>query len=360
METIYRTYSTEAEADAAVRRAQEFGWALSFRHMMDERVHVVLSREEDKSKKDGPLQRRPVLAFGIGVLATLCLCLMPVLVFAATPSGKALLAGVPAASPTDVAAQVWTPTPQAEKEDPTETPTPESTVEPVGLAPRTEQPVSGSITVIDGDTVTIGETTYRIIGFDSPERDECGYEIAGESLAYLFSKPSVTVITDDRKDKYGRTLASFAAEGVDMGLTMITAGMAMARYDSRDGYEAHPLEGEYHDAHAYAQANNVGLWGTCGGFDTKSEVSIISTAIAQATSDAARTSTPVGPTSTPRFTATPTPPHGGNCDPSYPTVCIPSPPPDLDCRDISYRRFSVVGSDPHHFDADHDGIGCES
>jgi micrococcal nuclease len=50
----------------------------------------------------------------------------------------------------------------------------------------------------------------------------------------------------------------------------------------------------------------------------------------------------------------------GYCDPSYPDVCIPSPPPDLDCGDIPYRRFRVIGSDPHHFDGDHDGIGCES
>jgi len=50
----------------------------------------------------------------------------------------------------------------------------------------------------------------------------------------------------------------------------------------------------------------------------------------------------------------------GNCDPSYPTVCIPPPPPDLDCGDIPYRRFKVLQPDPHNFDGDHDGIGCES
>ena len=49
-----------------------------------------------------------------------------------------------------------------------------------------------------------------------------------------------------------------------------------------------------------------------------------------------------------------------NCDPSYPDVCIPSPPPDLDCKDIPHRNFRVVGSDPHRFDRDKDGIGCES
>lgn len=50
---------------------------------------------------------------------------------------------------------------------------------------------------------------------------------------------------------------------------------------------------------------------------------------------------------------------GGGCDPSYPTVCIPSPPPDLDCADVNASGFKVVGADPHGFDGDNDGIGCE-
>jgi hypothetical protein len=53
-------------------------------------------------------------------------------------------------------------------------------------------------------------------------------------------------------------------------------------------------------------------------------------------------------------------PPDGDCDPSYPTVCIPSPPPDLDCPEIPERDFVVRGSDPHGFDGDNDGIGCES
>lgn len=49
-----------------------------------------------------------------------------------------------------------------------------------------------------------------------------------------------------------------------------------------------------------------------------------------------------------------------NCDRSYPDVCIASPPPDLDCGEISHRNFRVIGADPHRFDGDNDGIGCES
>jgi hypothetical protein len=52
-------------------------------------------------------------------------------------------------------------------------------------------------------------------------------------------------------------------------------------------------------------------------------------------------------------------PVGAECSPAYPTVCIPPPPPDLDCGQIPYRRFVVLPPDPHHFDGDRDGIGCE-
>ncbi len=48
-----------------------------------------------------------------------------------------------------------------------------------------------------------------------------------------------------------------------------------------------------------------------------------------------------------------------NCDPAYPDVCIPPYPPDLECGDIRYVHFKVLPQDPHGFDSDNDGIGCE-
>ena len=50
----------------------------------------------------------------------------------------------------------------------------------------------------------------------------------------------------------------------------------------------------------------------------------------------------------------------GECDPAYPTICLPSPPPDLNCPQIPYNDFVVLPPDPHRLDADKDGIGCES
>jgi micrococcal nuclease len=48
------------------------------------------------------------------------------------------------------------------------------------------------------------------------------------------------------------------------------------------------------------------------------------------------------------------------CDRSYPDFCIPSPPPDLDCKDVRGKKpFRVRAPDPHHFDRDGDGWACE-
>lgn len=48
------------------------------------------------------------------------------------------------------------------------------------------------------------------------------------------------------------------------------------------------------------------------------------------------------------------------CDSSYPNICIPSPPPIMSCDDIEARNFEVQSPDLHHFDADNDGVGCET
>jgi micrococcal nuclease len=49
------------------------------------------------------------------------------------------------------------------------------------------------------------------------------------------------------------------------------------------------------------------------------------------------------------------------CDPSYPEFCIAHSPPDLDCADITQAKpFAAVPPDPHGFDTDNDGFGCEA
>jgi hypothetical protein len=51
------------------------------------------------------------------------------------------------------------------------------------------------------------------------------------------------------------------------------------------------------------------------------------------------------------------------CEPSYvPDLCIQRGLPDIDCDVFNpeFQPFPVLPPDPHGFDGDHDGIGCES
>jgi micrococcal nuclease len=47
------------------------------------------------------------------------------------------------------------------------------------------------------------------------------------------------------------------------------------------------------------------------------------------------------------------------CDSSYPEICITTYSAKLICADIPFRNFKVILPDPHGFDSDADGIGCE-
>jgi uncharacterized protein DUF11 len=53
-----------------------------------------------------------------------------------------------------------------------------------------------------------------------------------------------------------------------------------------------------------------------------------------------------------------------NCADAYPDQCIPPPPPALNCADIApFTNIRVIDTaanpDPHGFDTDHNGVGCE-
>jgi micrococcal nuclease len=72
------------------------------------------------------------------------------------------------------------------------------------------------------------------------------------------------------------------------------------------------------------------------------------------------------PTAPPAAVPLPLVPAPGGCDPSYPDagMCIPIGAADLNCGDIAWRRFTVLlnvpNPDPHGFDGNKDGVGCES
>ena len=134
-------------------------------------------------------------------------------------------------------------------ETPTVSPSPTATetAEPAPADPDAATTVTVT-DVVDGDTVDVstGET-IRIIGIDTPERGVCGYSDATDNMEALVLGQPVTLTPGARDDvdKYGRLLRYVDVNGVDAGLDQINKGLAIARYDSRDGYGAHTREQQY-------------------------------------------------------------------------------------------------------------------
>lgn len=92
----------------------------------------------------------------------------------------------------------------------------------------------------------LGALIFRV-GLDTPERGQCGYDMATQNAASIVSVGSSVTLTavssKDDTDKYDRLLRYVTvSDGTDLGLEQIRDGLADARYDSRDGYGAHPKE----------------------------------------------------------------------------------------------------------------------
>lgn len=106
--------------------------------------------------------------------------------------------------------------------------------------------------VVDGDTLVIGSGEHvRLIGIDTPERDECGYREASKALRTLVEGRRITLVNPrsvQDEDTHGRLLRYVDRSGEDAGYDLIRKGLAAARYDSRDGLDPHPREDRYHAA----------------------------------------------------------------------------------------------------------------
>ena len=105
--------------------------------------------------------------------------------------------------------------------------------------------------VVDGDTIHVTRggdlVKVRLIGIDSPERDECGFDASAASLRRIIGGREVRLLTGARtsQDQYGRLLRYVEVAGTDVGLAQIKSGYAVARFDSRDGYGGHTREAAY-------------------------------------------------------------------------------------------------------------------
>jgi hypothetical protein len=127
--------------------------------------------------------------------------------------------------------------------------------------------------------------------------------------------------SDADRDRYGRLLRYVSVGKRDAGLQQIEAGLAIARYDSRDGYGYHPREDRYIAADRDAPNKR------CGAPKPRTVVE------------------------------SPAPDPTGGCAAGY-SPCVPPYPPDADCADVD-GPIAVTGPDPHGLDADGDGVACE-
>jgi endonuclease YncB( thermonuclease family) len=125
----------------------------------------------------------------------------------------------------------------------------------IPTSPTTSE--TGTVTyVVDGDTVDVeGVGRIRVIGIDTPERGACGYESATQAMSVLVLGRQVSLVPGaaDDADRYGRLLRYLDVGPQDAGLSLISDGWAIARYDSRDGYGRHPREDAYVSADAASE-----------------------------------------------------------------------------------------------------------
>ncbi|MDP9312365.1 MAG: thermonuclease family protein [Chloroflexota bacterium] len=261
---------------------------------------------------------------------------------------------IPAAELTTVAM----PIPTVETTSPpTPEPTPESTSDPVAYPLQPDGLVQATVVeVIDGDTVDVrldGKIErLRLIGLDTPETKDprkpvqCFGKEASAQAAKTLTGQTVLLEEDpsqDTRDKYNRLLRYvWLPDGKLYNLEMIIGGFAHEyTYETPYKYQA-----VFKKEEAAARERGWGFW-----------------AVTSCNGNTEQAAESPQPTAAPARAAPPTSakPAKGNCDPAYPDVCIPPAPPDLDCNDITHRRFRVLPPDPHRFDGrDNDGIGCES
>lgn len=200
--------------------------------------------------------------------------------------------------------------------------------------PKSAAPTYYVARIVDGDTIELGNgETVRLVGIDTPEVGECGFEEASANLSNLILGKMVRLgMSDEDRDSYGRLLRYVDLGDMDAGQRLIKNGRAIAAYDSRDGYGFHPRETTY-------------------------------IASDRGSTDLCRMQT--GQQAAPEPAPQPKPQPlmggnenaGGNCASGY-SPCLPVVA-DLNCDDVD-GPVRVTGSDPYGLDADGDGVGCDS
>ncbi|MBD2303722.1 thermonuclease family protein [Nostoc sp. FACHB-190] len=205
---------------------------------------------------------------------------------------------------------------------------------------QTNLPKMTVVSVGDGDTLRVRNqqgqpVTIRLACVDAPElkQNPWGQQSKARLQQLLPVNQSVQVRSIER-DRYKRLVAEIFVNNRSVNLTMVQEGQAVVYRQYLQGCNS--TKNQFLQAEADAKGKRLGFWNQ-----------------SQPTMpwDFRR-----GKQSTQETTRAP---QVQQCDLSYPDICIPPNSADLNCRDIPYRRFKVVPPDPHGFDRDGDGVGCE-
>ncbi|HEX8853642.1 MAG TPA: thermonuclease family protein [Pyrinomonadaceae bacterium] len=115
----------------------------------------------------------------------------------------------------------------------------------------------------DGDTITIlGEdnrrTRIRLQGIDAPESQQAFGQVSKRNLSDLVFNRQV-VVEYDKTDRYGRTVGKVLADGRDVNLEQVRAGLAWHYKHYQD--EQSPQDRRlYARAETEARTAKRGLW----------------------------------------------------------------------------------------------------
>lgn len=119
------------------------------------------------------------------------------------------------------------------------------------------------VRVVDGDTVLVADarslySKVRLHGIDAPE---CSMPFGPQAKQFLvqLTQGKIVQMASKGRDRYGRTVATLAVNGQDVGLAIVRSGFAWrdGRYDRvRLARQTTP----YADAQRDAAVAALGLW----------------------------------------------------------------------------------------------------
>ena len=115
------------------------------------------------------------------------------------------------------------------------------------------------VTIIDGDTIRLGDVKIRFSGIDAPEINQTCVASEGKVACGKISKDILIAkvtnnkisCSDEGKDVYGRVLGECFVNGESLSSYLVREGFAFAyrKYSNK-----------YIQDEEYAKINNLGMW----------------------------------------------------------------------------------------------------